>query len=259
MSKHSHHGHGNSGQAGQEKEAGELKGNPQGNNAPGFAAGSSKNPGQESQVNDTNKAEGDSKIPEVKQAALEAELADQLKKSAELEIKLAELNDQYLRKAADFENFRKRVNREKQELTEFANQNLLLDLLPVIDDFERAIKSAESSRDFTSFYDGIIMIEKGLTVMLENKWGLKRFNSAGELFDPNRHEAIQMEKSADAAEAVVKEDFLKGYTLKDRVIRFAKVKVLMPENSAGQDLNRAAGGAAASPPAGEDAGSGDKK
>jgi len=154
--------------------------------------------------------------------------ADREQKTAELEIKLAELNDQYLRKAADFENFRKRVNREKQELAEFANQNLILDLLPILDDFERAIKSAETSKDFASFYEGIKMIEKQFASQLEHKWGLKSFDSVGELFDPNRHEAIQMEKAAGIAEAVVKEDYAKGYLLKERVIRYAKVKVLMP-------------------------------
>ena len=156
-------------------------------------------------------------------------------KAAELEAKLAELNDLYLRKAADFENYRKRVNREKQELTDFANQNLILDLLPVIDDFERAIKSVETSsalqnsQDFKSFYEGVTMIEKRLYTDLENKWGLKRFDSEGQPFDPNRHEALQVEKAAGVQEAVVKEDYVKGYLLQDRVIRFAKVKVLMPD------------------------------
>jgi molecular chaperone GrpE len=145
-----------------------------------------------------------------------------------LETQLAEARDQYLRKAAEFENFRKRMIREKQDAIDFANQGLLLDLIPVIDDFDRAIKSAEVSKDFTSFHEGISMIEKRLSSQLENKWGLKRFDSAGEAFDPNRHEAIMMEKSAEISEPVVQEDFLKGYTLKDRVIRAAKVKVLMP-------------------------------
>ena len=164
-----------------------------------------------------------------------AEKASPEQKHADLETKLAELNDQYLRKAADFENFRKRMNKEKQELVDFSNQNLLLDLLPVIDDFERAIKSAQTSQDFTSFYEGIIMIEKRLITDLENKWGLKRFDSEGQPFDPNRHEALQMEKAAGIQEAVVKDDFVKGYLLKDRVIRFAKVKVLVPEETpAGQ-------------------------
>jgi molecular chaperone GrpE len=152
-------------------------------------------------------------------------------KIEELEKKLADLNDQLLRKAADFENYRKRMVREKQELTDFSNQNLLLDLLPVIDDFGRAIKSAETSKDIASFYDGVIMIEKRFTTQLENKWGLKGFNSVGEPFDPNRHEALQMEKSGEIDEPVVKEEYEKGYLLKDRVVRFAKVKVLMPLES----------------------------
>jgi molecular chaperone GrpE len=148
---------------------------------------------------------------------------------AALKEQLAALNDQYLRKAADFENFRKRMNREKQEAVDFANQAILLDLIQVIDDFERAIKSAETSKDFSSFYEGISMIEKRLSSQLENKWGLKRYDSAGEAFDPNRHEAIATEKSPDAEEPTVGEEFLKGYTLKDRVIRTAKVKVIMPD------------------------------
>jgi molecular chaperone GrpE len=150
-------------------------------------------------------------------------------KIAALEAQVEEFQGQYLRKAADFENFRKRMNREKQEAIDFANQSLLLDLVQIIDDFERAIKAAEGSREFSAFLEGITMIEKRLSSQLENKWGLTRFDSEGEPFDPNRHEAIMMEKSADVSEPVVKEDFIKGYTLKNRVIRSAKVKVLMPE------------------------------
>lgn len=154
-------------------------------------------------------------------------------KIAALEAQLGEAHDQYLRKAADFENFRKRMNREKQEAIEYANQSLLVDLIQTIDDFERAIKAAEamahSSPEFTSFYEGVSMIEKRLSSQLENKWGLKRFDSEGEPFDPNRHEAMMMEKSPGISEPVVKEEYYKGYTLKDRVVRSAKVKVLMPE------------------------------
>jgi len=151
-------------------------------------------------------------------------------KITELEAQLAETRDQLLRKAADFENFRKRMNQEKQSAIEYANQSLLLDIIPIIDDFERAISAGEGSTDFTTFLDGVKMIEKRLTSQLESKWGLKRFSSAGEPFDPNRHEALMMEKSPDITEAVVQEDLSRGYLLKDRVIRAAKVKVLMPEN-----------------------------
>ena len=150
-------------------------------------------------------------------------------KIAELEAQLAETRDQLLRKAADFENFRKRMNQEKQNAIEFANQSLLLDIIPVIDDFERAIQSGEKAADLNTFIEGVKMIEKRLTSQLESKWGLKRFNSAGEAFDPNKHEALMMDKSPDVTEAVVQEDLVRGYLLKDRVIRPAKVKVLMPE------------------------------
>ena len=150
-------------------------------------------------------------------------------KIAELEVKLAETHDQFLRKAADFENFRKRMNQEKQSAIEFANQSLLLDIIPIIDDFERAIQAGETSTDYTGLLEGVKMIEKRLASQLEAKWGLKRFNAAGQPFDPNIHEALYMEKSSEATEAVVQEDLVKGYMLKERVIRAAKVKVLMPE------------------------------
>jgi len=159
-------------------------------------------------------------------------------KIAELEAKTAELSDQLLRKTADFDNYRKRMNQEKQKAIDFANESLLLDIIPVMDDFERAIQSAETSEELRelpagkAMLDGITMIEKQLVSKLENKWGLKRFNSAGEPFDPNKHEAMLMEKSPDIEEPVVQEDFIKGYMLKDRVIRTAKVKVLMPEDTA---------------------------
>ncbi|MDR0386861.1 MAG: nucleotide exchange factor GrpE [Treponema sp.] len=165
------------------------------------------------------------------------ECLDDKAKIAALEAELAERNDQYLRKAADFENFRKRMIREKQDAIDFANRELLRDILPVIDDFERAIQSAATSQDFNSFYEGIGMIEKQLTSQLESKWGLKRFDSVGEIFDPNLHEALMMERSADVAEPMVKEDLLKGYLLRDRILRPAKVMVVMPEAPSAGDTD----------------------
>ncbi|MDR0374612.1 MAG: nucleotide exchange factor GrpE [Treponema sp.] len=160
---------------------------------------------------------------------------DDAAKIEQLERQITELKDQYLRKVADFENFRKRMNREKQEAIEYANTSLLLDIILVVDDFERALRAAPENaenwtvKDFQAFYEGVSMIEKRLSSQLENKWGLKRFDSAGEIFDPNRHEALMVEKSSEVSEAKVAEDLIKGYTLKDRIIRPAKVKVTMPE------------------------------
>jgi len=165
--------------------------------------------------------------------SLETELENEKERFADLEAKLAEAQDNFLRKAADFENYRKRMNMEKQRAIEFANESLLLDLIPVIDDFERAIQAAQASEqavDAKAMLDGITMIEKQLLSLLETKWGLKRLSSKGEAFNPDCHEAIMMEKAPDVKEAVVKEEFLKAYMLKDRLIRAAKVNVLMPED-----------------------------
>jgi len=185
---------------------------------------------QETQAepSDLEKPQTEEKKEETPQEEATVPLTDG-QKIAELEAQLAENRDLLLRKAAEFENFRKRMNQEKQSAIEFANQNLLLDLIPIIDDFERAIQSGENSTDYASFLEGIKMIEKRLISQLETKWGLKRFIAAGEIFDPNKHEALMMEKSSEVDEATVLEDFMKGYTLKERVIRAAKVKVLMPE------------------------------
>jgi len=180
-------------------------------------------------------AEGQNE-PETRKQEAETEAAPLTpeEKIAELEGQLAETRDQLLRKAADFENFRKRMNQEKQSAIEYANQSLLLDIIPIIDDFERAIQMGETSTDLTSFLEGVKMIEKRLSSQLETKWGLKRFSAAGEPFDPNLHEALMMEKSPDVSEATVQEDLIKGYFLKERVIRAAKVKVLMPANPAAE-------------------------
>jgi molecular chaperone GrpE len=144
-----------------------------------------------------------------------------------LAAEVAELRDRLLRTQADFDNFRKRMLREREESARYANAALLSDLLAVIDDFERAIRSAEESRDFAVFLQGVSMIERGMLEMLENRWGLRRFSSVGEAFDPVRHEAMMRTEAPTNAAAgpVVIEEFQKGYYLHERVLRPAKVRV----------------------------------
>ncbi len=148
---------------------------------------------------------------------------------AELEEENSELKDKYLRKHAEFENFRKRMMREKEDFAKYANQQLLSDLVTVVDDFERAINSSRDSENFQSFYDGIVMIEKQLVSMLENKYGINRFEGVGDEFDPQRHEAVASAPAAEGQDVSrVEEVYQKGYMLHDRVLRSAKVKVSMP-------------------------------
>ncbi|MCL2705016.1 MAG: nucleotide exchange factor GrpE [Spirochaetaceae bacterium] len=156
------------------------------------------------------------------------DLGDKLKKA---EDEILYLRESVLRKQADFENFRKRVIKEKEETVKYANTNLLLDLINIIDDFERAINSTADSKDFEKFYKGIELIEKQFSSMLEKKWNLVKFAATGDKFDPEKHEAFMKEEKEDIAEPVIAEVFQNGYMLNNRAIRHAKVKVFMPKNN----------------------------
>jgi molecular chaperone GrpE len=152
-----------------------------------------------------------------------------------LEEENAALKDQLLRRAAEFENFRKRLYRDKEESIRYANAMLLSDVIPIIDDFERAIQSAQQSKDFAAFHSGVTLIERQLVSVLERNWGLKRFAARtgpdGELFDPEKHQAIAVEQTALLDQPVVLENYQNGYYLHDRVLRPAQVKVAMPIRS----------------------------
>ena len=154
-----------------------------------------------------------------------AELKNQIQK---LESEKAEMKDQFLRKAADFDNFRKRLLRDKEDAVSFANTSLLTDLIEVLDDFERAEEAARKSKDFETLANGVDLIEKRLATLLEKKWGLSKYVPLNEAFDPEKHEALMMTESPDVKEATVAEVFQNGYILHGRVIRHAKVKVSMP-------------------------------
>lgn len=147
----------------------------------------------------------------------------------------AELKDQYLRKVADFDNYRKRMLREKQEAFDYANTNLLTDLIAVLDDFDRALAAGQAAKDgkeadLKPVVDGIKMINKQLRGLLEAKYNLSTYGEKGDAFDHDLHEAIAS-NPAPVAEPVCAEVYLKGYKLKERVIRPAKVMVHMPDGS----------------------------
>ena len=154
---------------------------------------------------------------------------------AELEAQCAEYKDLYMRKAADFENYRKRMIKEKQEAIDYANTGLLVDLVQVLDDFDRAIAAAEATEEgsaASTFIEGVAMIRKQMASMLESKYGLVYYPSPeGEPFDPNIHEAIGRVPAEDVTEPVVQAECRKGYKLKERVIRVAQVIVKTPPES----------------------------
>jgi len=149
----------------------------------------------------------------------------------ELEAEIAEVRDQLLRKAADFDNTRKRLARDKEESVRYANSALVLDLIEVIDGLERAIVSSESSQDFASLHQGVVLIERQLMDTLRRKWGLERISSSGRPFDPSLHQAVTMGEAAEGDDQVVLEEYQSGYLLNERVMRPAKVKVSAPRRS----------------------------
>jgi molecular chaperone GrpE len=144
---------------------------------------------------------------------------------AALEAKIAELNDKYLRLYSEFDNFRKRTIREKQELSKTAGEDAFKSILPVIDDFERALKSGLDTTDVKSIQEGVQLIYNKLKNTLQHK-GLEQMESIGKDFDPEVHEAItNVPAPAEDMKGKVIDEVEKGYTLNGKIIRFAKVIV----------------------------------
>ena len=133
----------------------------------------------------------------------------------------AELQDRVLRSQAEFQNFRKRVEKERGELFEYASMEAVRALLPVLDDFERSLKSESSDKEYVKgmeliyqrFYEGL------------KKLGLEPIVSEGQAFDPHIHHAVDKEETGEAAPDTVLEEFQRGYNFKGRMLRPAMVKV----------------------------------
>lgn len=133
--------------------------------------------------------------------------------------------DKILRLQADFENMRKRLEREKQDFVKFANEGIILELLNILDDLERAVNLAETKHeDLPAFLKGIEMILAHLYEMLK-EYGVRPIEAQGKLFDPAYHEALMQVEDQSVPEHTVLEEMQKGYMLNDRVIRTVKAKV----------------------------------
>lgn len=137
-----------------------------------------------------------------------------------------ELKNRLLRLQADFDNYRKRAKAEKVELVEYANQELIKKLLPVLDNMDRASSSSESSEE--GIREGLEKITKQLKDVLE-KEGLAAIDCEGEPFDPNCHEAVMCEEDSEHPSNTVVQELQKGYMMKDKVLRPSMVKVAVDE------------------------------
>ena len=141
------------------------------------------------------------------------------------EEKYAELNDKFLRLYSEFDNYRKRTNKEKLELISTASSGVIKDLVAVLDDFERAITNNETVEDTAALKEGFNLIHNKLKGVLETK-GLKPMISKGEVFDSELHEAIaNIPAPTEDLKGKIVDDVEKGYYIHDKVIRYAKVVV----------------------------------
>lgn len=130
----------------------------------------------------------------------------------------------YLRTQADFDNFRRRSRLEKEDFAKYASMKLLEQLLPIVDNFERALSSTKDNKDFDALAKGVDMIFRQLEQVLEQE-GVKKIEAAGQPFNPDFHQAIMQVDSEEHEEGTVVEEIQKGYLLKDKVLRPAMVKV----------------------------------
>jgi molecular chaperone GrpE len=181
---------------------------------------------------------------ERKVAQLSAMLEDSMSRARETQERLKDTHERLLRTAAEFDNFRKRVQKEKDDLRKFAVEGLLKDFLPVADNLERALDHAEE-HDLRQVIEGVRLVQKMLNDAL-GKHGIVAFSAVGQAFDPNLHEALMQEESDRPAGTVISE-MARGYKLHERLVRPAAVVVARPRAAATTPAQEKGEGATAAP------------
>ncbi len=156
--------------------------------------------------------------------SLRAQLEFSQGESRKLMERLKEDHERSLRAAADLENYKKRAQKEKEEVQKFGSEKLLKDLLPVLDNLDRAMDAATKSSDFASFQKGVAMTRKSFEDTL-GRHGVKSFSAKGQVFDPRLHEAMQQVETAEVPAGHVAFEVLRGYYLNERLVRPALVAV----------------------------------
>lgn len=200
----------------------------------------------ENQQRASDEAEGETVLLDVEEGAqeeaaspeaaeirkLKAMLEESAARGAQTQKRLEETHERFVRVSADFDNFRKRAAREKEETIRLGNERLLKDLLPVLDNLERAL--AAGGADAEGLLTGIRMVLKQFVDTL-GRYGVTGFSAIGEPFDPARHEALMQQESTEVAPGTVVSELVKGYFLNDRLVRPAAVVVARaPEQPAAE-------------------------
>jgi molecular chaperone GrpE len=166
--------------------------------------------------------QGSQPLPEEKFVTITKEEYEVLKaKSGECDA----FNDKYIRAQAEFENVRKRLEKDKMDFVKYANEGFVLDLLPIIDNLEMAEKHIKEAKDFKAVQDGVDMIQLQIQGFLKDI-GLERIKAAGEKFDPHLHEPIETVEAPDKEDGIIVDEMKPGYKLNGKLLRPASVKIV---------------------------------
>ena len=195
----------------------------------GFSFGKGNQP-TESEVVETPEMES-AVLEECDPETLIRQLAEKVKENEELK----EKNDQLLRHVADIENFKKRLEKERNDLREFANESLMKDLLPVVDNLELALNHAREQEPASPLVEGVENVLKGFLQVI-TKFGVTPTQALGEKFDPAFHNAVMQQEDDSVEDQTVIQELQKGYLLKNRLLRPAMVVVARnPQSQIQQD------------------------
>ncbi|MDN7245809.1 nucleotide exchange factor GrpE [Planococcus shenhongbingii] len=178
----------------------------------------------EVEVDEEFQAQTDSETETARRQASEEAAEAQVDETAALREQLEAEQNKYLRLMADYDNFKRRAQKDKQDAEKFRAQSLLTDLLPVMDNFDRALAVEAKSEEAASILKGLEMVRNNLLEAVKRE-GLEEVKALGEPFDPNFHQAVMQEKDENAESGSVLMELQKGYTLKGRVLRPSMVKV----------------------------------
>ena len=162
-------------------------------------------------------------VEDAAEESAEAEAVEALDANV-LQAQLDELNQRFLRTAADFENYKRRTALEKDDLLKYSNAKIIGEILPVLDNFQLALKTTSDNKEVQNVVKGVDMIYRQLLQVLETA-GMTKIEAVGHAFDPNLHEAIMQVDDDSVPEDTVVEELRAGYMLKERVIRPSMVKV----------------------------------
>jgi molecular chaperone GrpE len=181
-----------------------------------------------------------------------------------LRVEANQLNNDYMRALADFDNFRKRKERELQEFREFANEQLLQELVPVLDNFERAVRAAEAMNEKVGTGGGSESLRKGIRLIFNQlqealgRFGFQSYSCVGETFDPRRCEAVNFQEQDDQPDNTVIAESARGYTYRTRVLRPAMVVVTKARSGGGQSPSEEKSDSDETPDAKKEASSGER-